>query len=75
MVVGKFALGRPSTYSFEWNCIYYISYWYCKRSRLLVDGVLEKFVMSPCSLTDKTVGYEPTARGSIPFKGAKENKL
>lgn len=31
--------------------------------------------MSPCSLTDKTVGYEPTARGSIPFKGAKENKL
>ena len=75
MDVGKFALGRPSTYSFEWNSIYYIGYWYRKRSRPLVDGVLEKFVMSPCSLTDKTVGYEPTAGGSIPSKGAKENTL
>jgi hypothetical protein len=26
--------------------------------------------MSPRSLTDKTVGYEPTTRGSIPFEGA-----
>jgi hypothetical protein len=39
----------------------------------LVDEflVIHILIMSPCSLTDKTVGYEPTARGSIPFKGAK----